>query len=137
MASLDDEDEVQAKCGGLVRVLAQLEADEAAASAEATRLAGRARAFKAHSERLRQYVKDAMSQAGIKRVSSPQFSITISKGQPKVVITDASKVPPELMRKPKAPPPEPDKVAILALHTATGEIPPGCDIVATTKLMVR
>jgi hypothetical protein len=135
LAALDDA--VQDKCLGITKVLAQLDADEAAASAESERLAARAKAFKAHTERLRQYVKDCMKQAGITRVKSPAFSITTCPGQPKVVITDVKKVPPELMRQPKVPDKEPDKVAILKLHIATGEIPPGCDIVETTKLMVR
>jgi hypothetical protein len=135
LASLDDA--IQAKCLGIVRVLAQLDADEAAASAEAVRLAGRAKAFAGSAEKLRQYLKDSMKQAGITRVKSPAFSITTCPGQPKVVITDVKKVPPELMRQPKVPDKEPDKVAILKWHTATGEVPPGCDIVETTKLMVR
>lgn len=135
IAALDEQ--VQAKCSGIVRVLAQLEADAATAAEESKRLAGRAKTYETRIEQLRVYVKACMTQAGIKRVSSPQFAITVCDGQPKVLITDASKVPPELMRQPKVPAPEPDKVAILKMHIATGVIPPGCDIVATTKLMVR
>lgn len=135
LAALDDA--VQAKALGVVHVLAQLEAHATAAGAEAERLAARARTFTANAERLRQYIKDCMAAANIRSVKSPLFSITLANGKPRVVITDASKVPAEFKRQPKVPEPEPDKVAILKLHQETGETIPGCDIVPTTKLLVR
>jgi hypothetical protein len=135
LAALDDA--IEAKALGIVKVLAQLDANAEAAGAEAERLAARAKAFAKNAERLRDYIKAHMKAANIKSVKTPLFSITLSNGQPKVVITDAGKVPPELMRHPDPPEPQPDKVAILKLHKDTGEIPPGCDIVATTKLLVR
>jgi hypothetical protein len=135
LAELDDA--IEAKALGIVKVLAQLDANAEAASAEAERLAARAKALESNADRLREYVKAHMKAANIKSVKTPLFSITLSNGKPRVVITDAGKVPPELMRQPKPPPPEPDKVAILKLHQETGEIPPGCDIVETKKLTVR
>jgi hypothetical protein len=135
LAQLDDA--IEAKALGIVKVLAQLDANAEAASAEAERLAARAKAFANNAERLREYVKAHMKAANIKSVKTPLFSIALSNGKPKVVITDVGKVPPELMRHPEPPPAQPDKVAILKLHKDTGEIPPGCDIVATTQLRVR
>jgi hypothetical protein len=135
LAAIDEA--IQQKAVNVCFLLANLEAEEATASAEAKRLAGRAKVAANHAERLREYLKTHMGAARIKSVRSPQFVITLSDGQPKVVITDASKVPPELMRQPKVPEPEPDKVAILAAFKRDGVIPPGCDIVETSKLSVR
>jgi hypothetical protein len=130
-------DAIETKALGIVKVLAQLDANAEAAGAEAERLAARAKAFTNNAEKLREYIKAHMKAANIKSVKTPLFSITLSNGKPKVVITDVGKLPPELMRHPEPPPAQPDKVAILKLHTETGEIPPGCDIVATTQLRVR
>jgi len=135
LAALDDA--LEAKAVGVCKVLAQLDADAAAADSEAKRLAGRSKAYANSAERLRRHLKDCMSAAKLRSIKSPQFSITLSAGQDKVLITDVSKVPPELMRQPKTPPAEPDKVAILKWHAATGEVPPGCDIVPTHTLTVR
>jgi hypothetical protein len=135
LAQIDDA--IEAKALGIVHVLAQLEADETVAANEAERLALRARRFGTTAARLRDYIKGCMQASNIRSVKSPVFSITLSNGQPRVVITDASKVPAELMRQPKTPEPEPDKPAILKLHKETGETIPGVDIVPTTKLLVR
>lgn len=135
LAQLDDA--IQAKAVNLVKLMATLEADALAAGVEEARLQQRRKARENHVERLREYLKSCMEAAGIRSVKTPLFSITLSNGKPRVVITDAGKVPPELMRHPKPPPAEPDKVAILKLHQETGETIPGCDIVATTQLRVR
>lgn len=135
LAQLDDK--IEAKAVNICMLLATLEADEAAASAESARLAGRAKVAKNNAERLRTYIKTHMHAARIRHVRSPQFAITLSRGKDKVVITDASKVPHELMRQPKTPEPEPDKAAILKLHEQTGETIPGCEIVETISLRIH
>ena len=134
LAALDEK--IEAKAVNICMLLAQFDADEAAAQAESQRLAKRAKASANSAERLRSYIKSHMHAAQIRHIRSPQFVITLSRGQPKVVITDASKIPPELMRQPPQPPAEPDKVAIAKLHKQTGETIPGCDIQETHKLTV-
>lgn len=130
------DDALEAKAGGIVRVLAQLEADAEAAEKEARRLLARAKARTYAALRLRDYVKTCMQTAGVSRVKGPLFSLTLSAGQPRVEVHDLDALPPELVRvvpEQRAA----DKIAIARLHRETGEIPPGCEIVATTKLTVR
>jgi hypothetical protein len=133
LAALDDA--LEAKANGIVRVLAQLDADQFAAAAEAKRLAARAKAFEAAGDKLREYIKTHMRAANITRIKSAQFSITLADGQPRVEVHDLDALPGELVRTKTTR--EADKPAILKLHRETGEIPPGTDIVPTTKLLVR
>jgi len=131
------DDAIEAKAVNVCKVLAQLEADALASDAEATRLAARSKTYANGAERLRQYIKACMTSAKIRSIKSPQFSITISPGQDKVVITDISKIPKELMRQPKTPLAEPDKAAILAAYKADGTLPSGVEIHETTTLRIR
>jgi hypothetical protein len=133
LAELDDA--VQAKALNICKLLAQLDANAEAAGAEAKRLAARSKAFEANGDRLRQYIKDCMKAANIRSVKSPQFSITLSDGQPRVEIKDLDAVPDEFVRTKTTR--EPDKRALLEEYKRDGAIPSGCDIVATTKLLVR
>lgn len=130
-------DAIEHKGATLAKVIANLEADAAAYGAEEARFGARRGSAEAQVKRVREYVRAHMQAAGIRKIKGDAFSITLSPGQDKVVIRDKSKVPPELMRQPKTPETEADKVAILALHQATGEIPPGCDIEPTYTLRIR
>lgn len=134
LAALDDA--IEAKAIGIVKVLATLEADGVAAGTEEARLAKRRKAAENAVERLREYIKQCMQAAGIVRVKTAAFSITLSDGKPRVEVHDLAKLPPELTRVV----PEtrvPDKAAILDEYTRDGVIPPGCDIVQTKALRVR
>jgi Siphovirus Gp157 len=133
LAQLDDA--VQAKALNICRLLATLDANAEAAGAEAKRLAARAKAFEANADKLKAYVKDCMKQSGITRIKSPQFSLALVDGQPRVEVHDLEAVPPEFVRVKTTR--EPDKRALLDEYKRDGVVPPGCDIVATTQLRVR
>jgi hypothetical protein len=133
LAELDDAIEV--KAAAIARILRQLDLDEVAADSEAKRLAARSKAFANSGDRLLAYLKSCMESAGICQIKSPQFSITLSPGQDRVVITDESKLPAEYVRTKTTS--EPDKRAILAAYKADGTLPAGVEIHETTTLRIR
>lgn len=57
---------------------------------------------------LRAAVLHAMQEAGVPRIKSPDMSLSVSPGKPKLVIVDEAAVPPEFLRVKT----EPDKKAI-------------------------
>ena len=84
--------------------------DEAAATMQArgTRLRARAKS-------LHEYLLFNMQAAGISKVESPYFTLTVKKNPPTVVIDSENLIPERFMRKPEPPPPPkpvPDKQAI-------------------------
>lgn len=139
LALLDQiEGSIEAKGGGIVRVLRNLEADAASCKAEADRFYARRKAAENSAERLREYVKTCMQRAGINKIQGPTFAITIAAGQDRVEVHDAGALKaaaPELVRVETTE--APDKRAILARYKADGEVLPGCEYVPTTTLRVR
>lgn len=135
-AELDQlHDAIDAKGAALCAVIANLEADAAAYGAEEDRLGARRKAAENQVERLRTYIRTHMQAAGIERIKGPHFTITLSPGQERVVITDASKLPAEFVRTKTTS--EPDKKALLAAYKSTGEVPSGVEIHETTTLRIR
>lgn len=135
-AELDQlHDAIDAKGAALCKVIANLEADAAAYAAEEERLGARKRTAEAQVKRLREYIRCHMQQAGITKIKGPQFTITLSDGQERVVVTDESKLPPEYVRTKTTS--EPDKKAIMAAYKADGTLPSGVEIHETTTLRIR
>lgn len=129
------EDALEVKAANIGRMLAQWEGDAEVAKEEAARLSARCSALEARAERLRDYLRDNMVASGIKKISSPLFTATVSSGKPKVLITDEGKIPPTYMREKTTR--APDKIAILDAYESLGECVPGCEIVPTTTLRIR
>lgn len=128
-------DEIDAKGAALCKVIANLSADAASFRAEEERLGARRYAAENQVARLREYIRSHMQAAGITKIKGPQFTITLSGGQERVVITDESKLPPEYVRTKTTS--EPDKKAILAAYKADGTLPSGVEIHETTTLRIR
>jgi hypothetical protein len=126
---------IEHKASGIVRVLRNLEADAEAYGTEEKRLSARRKSAEAQIERLREYVRTCMATSGITRIKCGSFSVSLSPGQERVVITDESKLPPEYVRTKTTS--EPDKKAILAAYKADGVLPSGVEIHETTALRIR
>lgn len=130
--------EIEAKAVNVCRIIAQFDADAQAAGREAMRLSQRRAVAENNADRLRQYLKDCMGAAGIGKIKSPQFSITLSPGQDRVEVVNLEALraaAPELVRTKTTS--EADKPAILRRRNETGEIPPGVEFIPTTTLRVR
>lgn len=133
LALLDGQ--LQDKALNICRVLTELDGNAERAAAEAARLTKRAQAYRNNADRLRAYIKDSMKAANITKIKSPLFSITLSEGQPKVVIVDLAQVPRDLVTVEEVR--TPDKRAILAEYKRDGVIPPGVAFEPTHKLTVK
>lgn len=81
--------------------------------------------LEARYEKKRDIVAQVMDDAGRKRIVAPDFTVTLSDGQRKVVIVNETMIPKNLMVTPEPPPAKPDKKAIGTLLKSE-EIVPGC-----------
>jgi hypothetical protein len=95
--------------------------DEAAATMQA-----RGTRLRARAQSLQQYLLLNLQAAGISKVESPFFTLTVKKNPPTVVIDSENLIPAKFMRTPEPPPPPkpaPDKKAIGDAIKAGEEVP--------------
>ena len=105
-------DTLEAEGGALVEkgtnvgfVVRNLEASaEAIKQAEAA-MAARRKAIENRAARLRAYLLDGMRIAGIQKIDSPYFAISIKRNPPAVDVFDEAQVPAEYRKDPPPPPP--------------------------------
>lgn len=131
LAALDDA--IEAKGAALAAVLRGIDADAEAMRAEEKRIAERRHAIEANGKRIERYVRSCMESAGITKIKSGTFSITLSAGALSVQVLDESAVPETYVRVKR----EVNKTAVLSAYRECGEIVPGCDIVQSTTLRIR
>jgi len=79
--------------------------------------------FEQRSDAVRSLMFKLMTHAGLRRVVLPEATLSIRAGQPRVIITDESALPPECIRTRT----EPDKIAIKE-RLARGEHVPGAEL---------
>lgn len=95
----------------------------------------RREAIERRAEQLRAYLLGAMQHAGIRKVSSPWFTLAVRATPPAVEVQDAEQIPAEFMRAPPPPPPAPDKIAIREALKAGRDVP-GCRLVTGERLHI-
>ena len=120
---------IAAMCANWAALIAQIREAEA-------RMAERRRKLEERSERVRAYLLNAMLYAGIERIDSPHFALSVKANPPAVKVDDPLQLPAEYLRAPQAPPPEPDKVRIRAA-LASGLDVPGARLVQTRRVEIR
>ena len=109
------------KAKAVIAVARNRESDVAAIDAEIERLKKRKTAINNQANRLYEYLRENMEATGIKKISCPLFSITLTDGRELACIDDESKLPDELMRvKTEI---SPDKVEILRRLKEGAEVP--------------
>lgn len=74
-------------------------------------------------ERKRDIAVAAMERFGIRKISAPEFSASLTPSPVKVIITEPELLPEGYWRHKPAPPPEPDKNLIKAILQESGVIP--------------
>lgn len=82
----------------IVHVIANSDTDVDAISAEIKRLSERKRSIELAQDRLREYLRFNMEAAGISKISSPLFTITLAAGRDIVEIYDEAALPDEFVR---------------------------------------
>jgi Siphovirus Gp157 len=75
-------------------------------------MAQRRKAIDARADSLAAYLLENLQHAGIQKVETPHFAITVRANPGHVEVYDEKMVPAEFLRTKPAPPPEPDKAAL-------------------------
>lgn len=85
--------DIAQKAGGCLMVAAEFRHRAAAFKAEEERLAKRRRILEGAERRLRDYVRDRMDAAGLKRLEASTFTVTRVEGRESVTVEDPEKIP--------------------------------------------
>jgi hypothetical protein len=128
--------DVEHKLRAVIAYALELDIEATGAHAAAKRMKERGDSLASRSESLRKYALDAMQATGISRVSTDEFAASVAKTPGRVVIDDVSLVPPQYMRQPPTPAPEPDKTALAAAIKA-GTVLDGVRLVSGYRLAIK
>lgn len=115
---------LQAKVDNTCRLLANIDKDIAGYRKEEERLAERRKTAENTKTRIREWIRTTMTQMDLHTIKTGVFQVSLSRGAPKVVITDANAIPEEFLRVKR----EVDKKAIMDTFKRNGECVPGTDI---------
>jgi hypothetical protein len=104
-------------------------------SSEAKRMADSVHRFEGQAERLKAYLLRNMQQTGMTRIDTGRFTLSVKQNPPRVEVLEAAMVPSEYQRTKVII--DVDKRAVTEHWKATGEIPPGVEIVRAERLDIR
>ena len=109
----------------------ELKTESEALKEEAKKLSDRARAAENHAERLKQYLSNGLSEAGVEKFKTTRVSLSF-RNSSSVVIDDLEQIPTEYLRIKK----EADKTAIKDAF-AKGWAPAGTHIEVNKSLIIK
>lgn len=130
---------LEVKAQNIGFVIRNMEALAASMKDAEKQMADRRKATEKRAAALVEYLKTGMEIAGVSKLETPHFALTIKKNPPGVDIWDEKQIPAEFMRvpaPPPPPPPAPDKAAIARAIKDGREIP-GALLVQGTRLEVK
>lgn len=127
---------ITVKCQNVGFVIRNIEASVEAIKAAEAQMAARRKSAENRAKWLRTYLLDGMQFAGVEKIESPYFAITIKKNPPAVDVFDAAQVPADFMVTPEPPPPAPDKKAIAAALKSGTDVP-GCRLVQGFRVDIK
>lgn len=137
-------DTLEGESGALVEkgqnvafVVRNLEASADAIKAAEAAMAARRKAIENRAARLRAYLLDGMRVAGIQKIDSPYFAISIRKNPPSVDVFDADQVPADYMKEPPPPPPPAPDKNLIARALKDGMDVPGCRLVQGERVEIK
>lgn len=99
-------------------------------------MAKRRQALENRVARLKDHILASMMVAGIHKIESPYFRISVRDNPPAVEIYEPGLIPAEFMRQPEPPPPAPDKKAIAEALKSGREVA-GCKLTVGKRLEIR
>lgn len=129
--------EVKAQNYGFV--IRNMEATAEAIKAAEKQMADRRKAIEKRAAALTERLKIGMEIAGVSKLETPHFALTIKKNPPSVEVWDEKQIPEEFMRTPEPPPPPqpvPDKAAIKDAIKAGKEVP-GAKLNQATRVEIK
>jgi hypothetical protein len=130
---------LEMKAQGVGYAVKNLEATAAAIKGAEQEMATRRKAIEKRAEALKEYAKTCLEIAGISKLDTPHFALTIKKNPPSVDVWDERQIPAEFMRLPEPPPPPiavPDKTKIKEAIKAGREVP-GAQMAQGSRLEIK
>lgn len=128
--------DLEVKATNIAAFARNLEATVSAIKEAESAMSARRKAIEAKADRLRAYLLSGMQAAGVQKIQTPYFELSIKSNPPSVVVNEPGLVPAEFMRQPETPPPAPDKKAIGDALKAGKEVA-GCHLARTVRLDIR
>ena len=86
---------IEDKAENIVHVLQQLKYNEEVIGKEISRLQAKKRALNNNQRNLKDYLKDTMEFTGKTKIKSPLFSIWVQNNNPRMIVEDETKIPPQ------------------------------------------
>jgi len=120
-------------------VIRNLQATAASIKEAEEQMKARRQAIEKRAAALVERLKTGLEIAGVSKLETPHFALTIKKNPPSVDIWDERQIPAEFMRTPEPPPPPapvPDKTAIKEAIKAGREVP-GAMLAQGTRLDIK
>lgn len=99
-------------------------------------MAERRKAYEARAESIRAYLMRCMTDAGISRIESPWFRLSVRANPPSVTVVDEGAIPEKFWKQPAPPPPAIDRKAIADAIKA-GQDVPGARLDRANRLEVK
>jgi hypothetical protein len=120
-------------------VIRNLESLAASIKDAEKQMADRRKGIEKRAAALVERLKTGLEIAGVQKLDTPHFALTIKKNPPSVEVWDEKQIPAEFMRTPEPPPPPvavPDKTAIKQFIKDGGEVP-GALLAQGTRLEIK
>jgi hypothetical protein len=120
-------------------VIRNLQATAASIKEAEEQMKARRQAIEKRATALVERLKTGLEIAGVQKLETPHFALTIKKNPPRVEVWDERQIPAEFMHTPELPPPPapvPDKDAIKAAIKAGKEVP-GALLDQGTRLEIK
>lgn len=128
--------DLQTKAANVVAYQKNVQAYADAAAEAAKKLKARADTIQKHADGLKRYIKTSMELASITKLEGPEFSASIQKNPPSVIIDDPLAIPKEFITYPEPPPPYPNKTQIGNAIKA-GQVVAGAHLEHGTRLAIK
>lgn len=128
--------ELEVKATATAMVVRNMQAVAASIKDAEASMAARRKALEARADRLMAYLLANMQHAGIQKIDSPHFTVSVKANPPSVAINEPGLIPEEFMRQAEPPPPAPDKKAIAEALKAGREVP-GAHLARGIRLDIR
>lgn len=127
--------DLQVKATNIAAFARDLEATAASIKDAEAQMKARRQAIERRAERLWHFLLHGMQYAGVSKIESPYFRLSIKTNPPSVEVFDERQVPADYMKQPEPPPPSVDK-ALVKQAIKDGYEVPGCRLVQGQRLEI-
>lgn len=128
--------DLEEKCKNTAFVVRNLEAAVVQISSAVQEMNRRAEQLEKNAERVRQYLLDNMIFAGVKKLETPYFVLSVRENPPKVIVDDEKLIPSEYFTDPPPPAPKLDK-KLVAQAIKDGHQVPGAHVERGMTLQIK